>query len=173
MYPPLAVHLEAPLGKWTDASVTGFYWKVDCMPDIVDEEKHCHVFNAFLRYYDAAAGSRAMLFNKILSTTCDTSAICFDIATHADRQPSVKVELPQTCETYEHLFALVVPQHNISQLAAEFGEYQVYILEKLWLLYCFGGSMYQRLTNPLMLCIGCSGLSHIQWECRKNILYVS
>lgn len=60
---------------------------------------------------------------------------------------NIEVELHRTFQTYKHLFALVVPQHDISQLAAEFVEYQAYALKEIVAEpYFSAGCMYQ--TGP-------------------------
>lgn len=44
---------------------------------------------------------------------------------------NVKTELPRTFNTYEHLFALAAPQHNIGHLTGEYLEYQMYALKEI------------------------------------------
>lgn len=55
----------------------------------------------------------------------------FVLVLGADHQLEIKAELPRTLETYKHLFPPVVPQHDISHLAAEFLEYEAYILKEI------------------------------------------
>lgn len=145
LYSLLAVRLKALLGQWTKALVTSFGSEVDCMFDIVDKEKHCHTTGTFWECYGTVneKWSRAVEQNTVDDFQHDGDQIWYSMQII---NPNVKTELTQTPETNKHLFALTTPQHNISNPAEEFLEYQAGILKEIVELHFSGKRMCQ--TGP-------------------------
>lgn len=70
------------------------------------------------------------MFSEILWTTCGYTCDSFWFRVEIIN-PNLKAELPRTFHTYEHFVAQVETQHGISQLAAEFLEYQACALKEI------------------------------------------
>lgn len=51
----LLIQLTFLLDQWSDASVTSYGGEVDCLLDIVVEEKRCHTIGVFREHYTTVA----------------------------------------------------------------------------------------------------------------------
>lgn len=98
------------------------------MLSIVAKEKRCHIIDPFREYYNAERWSRTVERNIVddLQYTSDSLWHRMQII-----YPNMQAKLPRTFKIYVHLFALVALQHDISQLATKFLDYQAYILKEI------------------------------------------
>lgn len=131
VYSLLAVRLKALLSQWTDASVTSFGGEVDCMLDIVDEEKRLYAVNSFHEYYGAVAEKWSQTVQRNIADDLQYTSDSFWYWVQIVN-PNVKAELPHMFEIYKHLFTLVVQRgHDITQLEREFLAYQAYVVKEI------------------------------------------
>lgn len=105
---------------------------------------------------------RLAIYQQLISVSC------------ADHY--VKAELPQMFQSYESLFALIAPQHDNSQLVAEFLEYQACVLKEIVTPLLFWGYMYW--TGPFFhafgkLQKGCRQASDISGSVPYNVAILS
>lgn len=78
--------------------------------------------------------------------------------------PNVKVEYLRTFPIYEDLFAVVELQHDISQLAAMFLEYQLRSKGNHGTSNVLKDE-HIKLAHSFTFCVGSSSLSNIHCEC--------
>ncbi|KAG0430839.1 hypothetical protein HPB47_022338 [Ixodes persulcatus] len=122
---------EALLGQWTHASVTSFGREVDCMLDIVDEEKRSYAVNSFREDHGSVAKKWSCTVQRNIADDLQYTSDSFWYWVHIVN-PNVNAELPHMFEIYKHLFTLVVQRgHDITQLEREFLAYQSYAVKEI------------------------------------------
>lgn len=125
-----AVSLKALLGQWNTSSVTGFRGEGDCLLDIIDAEKRCHTTDTFREYYGPIANKWSRSVRRSIMHGLHYTRR-FVLVARADHQPERGNGIASNVPHLQHFFALVAPQHDMSQLEAEFLEYQAYDLQEI------------------------------------------